>query len=43
MRRLHAAGMGVTELARRFAVSKRTVYRAIGAPSTRDIEVARHE
>ena len=49
MRRLHAAGMGVTELAQRFAVSTRTVYRAIGgegatcAPSTRDMEAVRLE
>ena len=49
MRRLHAAGMGVAELAQRFAVSTRTVYRAIGGagatytPSTRDMEAVRHE
>jgi len=31
IRRLHAAGMGVTGLAQRFKVSRRTVYRAIAS------------
>lgn len=52
MRRLHAAGMGVRELAQRFTVSTRTVYRAIGGgagdgstsvPSRRDSVAVRHE
>lgn len=35
MRRLHGGGMGVNELAQRFGLSKRTVYRAVAAGAVR--------